>query len=242
MDEADDDLIRRWQQNGDERARDTLLRRHQPLLRAEAYRATLAGHDFDDAYQLAAMGFCHAMDKYEFGHGASLRTYALRWIRQRLHHGRQWLGPVHRPTYVLDATARIHRERRSMRNQGIEPTAAELAARTGTPASNVELFLASAQATVPLDAPVGDSGGGSFVDLLADDRVSPEDILEQRQRRQLLVEAIDTLPPKQAETARLYYLEDRTLEEIGAMRGISRQGAHLSLQAAQAGLIRWLGG
>lgn len=94
MDQTDDELIKRWQQDGDERARDILLRRYKTFLREEAFRATRVGLDFDDAFQMGAMGFLHALDKYEFGHGTSLKTYARHWVRQRIHHGRQNLGPV----------------------------------------------------------------------------------------------------------------------------------------------------
>lgn len=241
MAEDDDNaLVQRWQQHGDEKARDRLLRRYQPFLRTEAHRATRSGLDFDDAFQMAAMGFLRALDTYDPAFGASLKTYARSWCRQRMHQGRQHLGPVYRPTHVIDALPRIRRAQRSLRNDGFEPTLEEVAKLTGLPADNVMTFIASGQGT-SLDSPIdGNDGDTTFLDRLRDDLETPEDILEAKQRRQLLAKAIETLPPKQAESARLYYIEGMTLEEIGARRGITRQGVHLQIQKVERKLVRCL--
>lgn len=129
--EADIDLIRRWQQHGDERARDTLLRRHDRLLKESAFRATRWGFDYDDAYQLAALGFLRALDTFDPVHGASIATYARGWIRHRLQRGRLMLGPVRRPTYAIEGTDRLLRIQRCERSRGRERTTGELASLAG---------------------------------------------------------------------------------------------------------------
>jgi RNA polymerase primary sigma factor len=235
-DDDDDTLVQRWQQHGDERARDTLLRRYDRLLKETASRAERWGFDFDDGYQLSAMGFLRALDTYDSSFGASVQTYARRWIRHYLHHGRQHLGPVRRPSHAIEGADRLRRILRCEGSRGRERSISELASLAGLDTANAKLFVDSAQQGVSLDTPIGDDGTATIVDYMADDRASPEDILEARERRRLLVEAIEALPGKQGETARLYYLDGRTLEEIGTLRGISRQGAHLMLQKAQAGI------
>lgn len=241
-DDGDSDLVQRWQQHGDERARERLLRRHDRLLRETAYRATRWGFDFDDAYQLSALGFLRALDTYDPSFGASLATYARQWIKQHLHHGRQTLGPVRRPTHAIEGSDRLRRIQRCERNHGRTHMVGELAALAGIAPDNAKLFMDSAQRGVSLDTPIGDKGGFSIGDLIPDHHASPEDIVEAQQRQRLLVEAIEALPGKQRETARLYYLDGRTLEEIGTLRGVSRQGAHLMLQKAQTGIQARLAG
>jgi RNA polymerase sigma factor (sigma-70 family) len=149
---------------------------------------------------------------------------------------------VRRPTHAIEGSDRLRRIQRCERNHGRKRTVGELAALAGIAPDNAKLFMASAQKGVSLDTPIGDRGGFSIGDLIPDWQASPEDIVEAQQRQRLLVEAIGALPCKQGETARLYYLEGKTLEEIGTLRGVSRQGAHLMLQKAQAGICEMLGG
>lgn len=235
-DDDDNDLILQWQQHGNERARDILLRRHDRLLRETAYRATRWGFDFDDAYQLSAIGFLRALDTFDPSFGASIATYSKQWIRQQLHHGRQTLGAVRRPVHAIEGADRLRRIQRCERTHGRERSMGELAALGHITSENAKLFIESAQMGISLDTPIGDDDGFSIGDIIPDDRASPEDIAEAQQRRRLLVDAIEALPGKQRETARLYYLDGRTLEEIGTLRGVSRQGAHLMLKKAQAGI------
>lgn len=241
-DDDDIDLIRRWQQHGDERARDTLLRRHDRLLRETAYRAIRWGFDFDDAYQLSAIGFLRALETFDPSFGASIATYSKQWIRQQLHSGRQTLSAVRRPVHAIEGADCLRRIQRCERSHGRERSVGELAALAHMTSDNAKLYIDSSQRGVSLSTPVGDEDGFCIGDIIPDDRASPEDVVEAHQRRRLLVKAIEALPGKQRETARLYYFEGKTLEEIGTLRGVSRQGAHLMLQKAQEGIQERLAG
>ena len=66
----------RWQQYGDEAARNELIAAHKPMLKSIAERASRTKNDFHDLMQEAAIGFTIALDKYDVKHGIRLGTWA----------------------------------------------------------------------------------------------------------------------------------------------------------------------
>lgn len=78
------DLVRRWREQGDERARDRLLSMHMPLVGwvASRYPVRLGK---EDILQEARIGFLRALDTFDPDRGVSLATYARYWIRAYVH-------------------------------------------------------------------------------------------------------------------------------------------------------------
>jgi RNA polymerase primary sigma factor len=112
---------------------------------------------------------------------------------------------------------------------GREPTDAELAAELDVPVDKVERLQDTAQAITSLDMPVGDDGA-ALQDFLEDDSaVGPDELAVEALGREALARALLALPERERQVLVLRFGLDsgtpRTLEEVGAVMGFSRERA-----------------
>ena len=86
---------------------------------------------------------------------------------------------------------------------------------------------AAARASTSLDAPVGDDDDAMLGDFVAGDEPLPEDEVDVELRRQILRDALLSLPEREREVVTMRYgidgNEPRTLEEIGQRLGLTRE-------------------
>ena len=153
------------------------------------------------------------------------------------------------PTVPLSSVARfdvgegpnqISRAERTLVGQlGREPTAEEIGAVAGLPASEVEDILRSAQPIVSLEKPVGEDEESEFGRFLADETsIAPEVAAEQSLRDEALRDVLDQLSYRERRVLELRYglggEKPRTLDELGRMFNVTRerirQVEHQSLQ------------
>ena len=73
---ADRELLRRYHEEGDRSAREELVQRHLPLVRALARRYAGRGESIEDIEQVGAIGLIKAIDRYELSREVALTTYA----------------------------------------------------------------------------------------------------------------------------------------------------------------------
>src|ERR1700732_633781 len=71
------ELFDRWQQFGDQRAREALGQRFLPLARNLARRYGGAREPFDDLLQVASLGLVKAIDRFDTGRGAAFSSFAV---------------------------------------------------------------------------------------------------------------------------------------------------------------------
>src|SRR3954447_3249001 len=73
---SDADLLRRYHEGGDVRARQTLIERHIGFVRRLAQRYARRGEQLEDLTQVGCVGLIKAIDRFDGGYGATLTTYA----------------------------------------------------------------------------------------------------------------------------------------------------------------------
>lgn len=183
-----------------------------------------------DLIQEGSIGLLAAARKFDYTRDCRFSTYATKWIRQGvtrclLNHA----GPIRVPVYTAERMQKVAAARAALfQENGEEPTAAEIAKRSGTSESKVKELLALMPEVCSLDLPAGETEEGTLGALLKDAR-APEP--QQELVRQELEHTMDTLlgalNERQRTILRLHFgMEDGTsysLEQIGAKLGISKE-------------------
>ena len=82
-----EELLRLYEENGDEQARQELVRRHQPLVRYLAEHMALKLHhsvDIDDLVQEGLFGLMDAIEKFDPERGIKFKVYCSTHVRSAI--------------------------------------------------------------------------------------------------------------------------------------------------------------
>jgi RNA polymerase primary sigma factor len=125
---------------------------------------------------------------------------------------------------------------------GREPTDVELAEELRFPLPHLLRLQDAGQAITSLDTPIGDDGA-ALQDLLEDDSaVGPDELAIEAIGREVLEQVLAALPEGQRRVLVLRFGLDtgtpKTLEEVGAVMGFSRERARQVERAALTTLRR----
>ncbi len=209
-------------------AKDALVEANLRLVVSIAKRYGHEGMPLLDRVQEGNIGLLRAVDRFKYRRGFKFSTYATWWIRQAVLRGiAERARTIRLPVHIAERLQRIQRARRALVQElWREPTAAELAQRTGLPAPKVKMTLESAHNTLSLEAPVGE--GGDLADFLEDTTtVSAVDEVQTEELAEEVGRALATLTPKEAQVLRLRFGISgdavQTLGEIGAVYGLTRE-------------------
>jgi len=241
---TEEDLARRWAQDGDQAALHALVEAHGRLAQAIARRFKHYGLPIGDLVQEGNIGLLQAAQKFDPDRGVRFSTYAAWWIRAAIQDYvlRNW--SIVR-TGTTSAQKSLFFNFRRLRAQ-IEAAGdgaplndngrAEIAEALGVRVADVagmEGRLAAGDRS--LDTPMGAGADGEVGDTwlarMADERPTPEDEAAERSvarlRGRCLSRALAQLPEREREIVRARHLaEDEdalTLEVLGRRLGVSKE-------------------
>lgn len=215
---------------GDPDAMHELVTRNLRFVISVAKKYQSRGMALSDLIGEGNVGLLTAARKFDPDQGVKFISYAVWWIRQSIlaalaRQGRTVRVPLNRTadlSRIVRSTATLRQELER------EPTPEEIASATGLAVDVVQSLMTLNSADVRLDAPVDAENDMSLIDrFTADEQGDPE----ARVMEQLLIEEVDRalglLPARDAKVLRLYFgLNDgreHTLEEIGALLGVTRE-------------------
>jgi RNA polymerase primary sigma factor len=222
--------VARRVQAGDEDAMQELVTRNLRFVISVAKKYQNRGMALMDLIGEGNVGLMTAARKFDPDHGVKFISYAVWWIRQSIlaaiaRQGRTVRVPLNRTADL----SRIIKSCEVLRQQlGREPTPEEIAPLVNLSVDVVQALSALNTSDVRLDAPLAAEGDRSLLDRFTT-AAGPDAETEAMDRflAQEVDGALRTLPARDAKVLRLYFgLEgghEHTLEEIGAMLGITRE-------------------
>jgi RNA polymerase sigma factor FliA len=223
------ELWRRFKEQGDAASRDALIMLHMRVVRYIAGRMAIhvpSSVEMDDLVSWGIMGLLDALEKFDHLQDIKFSTYASIRIRGSIIDQIRSLDWA--PRSLRTMARKVGAAREQLRHeQGKEPSFQDIATVLGTDEEHVESTLAQLQTAqiLSLDDYLpseDDSGEGRKIDITSNNLApSPYRAAELNERQELLVQAILQLPDQQQQVLNLYYYEELTLKEIGAVLNVS---------------------
>ncbi|HXD59606.1 MAG TPA: SigB/SigF/SigG family RNA polymerase sigma factor [Thermoleophilaceae bacterium] len=221
---GDEELMRRYHQVGDVRARQELIERHMGFVRRLAQRYAHRGETIDDLTQVGCVGLIKAVDRYDGKHKVTLATYAAPNILGEIkRHFRDKGWSVRVPRDVQELNVKLGRVVDDLTSRlGRSPNVDELAEATDATTEQVVEALESSRAysAVSLsersDDP--DEESGDPLEALGDEDEGYQ-LVEQRE---LLRQGFKTLAERERAILHMRFFLGLTQSEIADRVGISQ--------------------
>jgi RNA polymerase primary sigma factor len=228
--QAQEIAIARRVRRGDEEAMQELVKRNLRFVISVAKKYQNRGLALIDLIGEGNIGLMTAARKFDPDQGVKFISYAVWWIRQSIlaslaRQARTVRVPLNRTADL----SRIIRAAETLRQElRREPTPEELGRATSLTLDVVLSLMSLNAAEVRLDAPLDPDGDRSLIDRFVGDHApNAEDEAMDRFLTEEVERALNSLPPRDSKVLRLYFGLDGgreyTLEEIGAMLGVTRE-------------------
>jgi len=214
----------------DQEALDKLVRSNLRFVVSVEKKYPNQGVSLSDLINEGNLGLIRAAHKFDETKGIKFISYAVWWIRQAI---LQALAEQSRIVPVpLNRAGTLHRIGKRaatlLQELGREATHAEIAHGMDITEEEVAKTMSISQATLSLDAPMAPGEDNKLLDYLPDTiNPTPDEQIFVKALTESIEEALSHLKERESKILRLYFgldgNEPMTLEEIGALLGITRE-------------------
>ena len=230
MAEDANELWRTYKRTKDQALRDRLILNYAPIVKYVAGRlgSGLPAHvDDGDLVSYGLLGLISAIERYEPDRDVKFETYAIARIRGSILDELRSLDWV--PRSVRSRARQIQRAMAELEAKFARaPTDEEIAAKVGITVEELEGSLTdiSRSSLAALDElwTISGSGGDqvALIDTIEDEHgPQPQTAFAQTELREIVADAITSLPEREKLVITLYYYEELTLREIGEVLGVT---------------------
>ena len=226
--EEERDLAQRCAQ-GDEDAIRKMVNSNLRLVVSVAKEYAGRGVPLLDLIQEGSIGLLVAARKFDHTLEYRFSTYATKWIRQGvtrclMNHGALIRVPIHTAERMRKVLSVKHI---LLQETGLEPSAEEIAERSGIATDKVQKLLSLIPEICSLDAPAGEEDT-ALRSLLEDVYApQPQEQLIRDELRQTMDQLLSTLTERQQQVLRLHFgMTDgvcHSLEEISKLLAVSKE-------------------
>jgi RNA polymerase primary sigma factor len=216
--------------DGDQEALDKLVRSNLRFVVSVAKKYQNQGVSLSDLINEGNLGLIRAAHKFDETKGIKFISYAVWWIRQAI---LQALAEQSRIVRVpLNRAGTLHRIGKRanilLQELGREATHAEIADGMDITEEEVAKTMSISQAHLSLDAPLSPGEDNKLLDYLPDNlNPTPDEQTFEKALTESIEAALGSLKEREAKILRVYFgldgSEAMTLEEIGALLGITRE-------------------
>jgi RNA polymerase primary sigma factor len=232
---------------GDKRAREHMIKANLRLVVKIAHDYDGLGLPLLDLINEGNIGLMKAVERFDPAKGGKLSTYAAWWIKQSIKRAlANQSKTIRLPVHLVDKISRMRRTALKLQEVfGREPTDEELAEELDLTPARVAQLRTAAVRPASLDAPIGDDESNSFAEVVQDERAEhPYEKLEEKTVNVMLEDMLTRLEPREAAILRYRFGLDggseRTLEEVGATFGVTRERIRQIQNIALAKLRRMI--
>ena len=190
-----------------------LVTENMGLISMAVKRYTGFGVDYEDLFQIGAIGLVKAAKAFDRGKNLKFSTYAVAKIIGEIKTYLRDNGEIKVSRSVKEQKFKIERTRSELITElGREPRISEISLRCGIAAEDIIYALDATQASASLDATVEEGGVIAGID-------SGE---EQSLNRVMIAQLLDTLESEERKLILLRFFADRTQAEISKELGLSQ--------------------
>lgn len=232
--QEEQDLARRIQERGDNKARQRMIKANLRLVvnMAKRYAPARDPDTLLDIIQDGNIGLLKAVDRFKPDRKTRFSTYAVYWIRQAILRALKARRIVRLPENVADQVLRMQRTRQSLYQVlGRDATSEELGQEMRLSVEEIELLEEASADVISLDQGIRgkeEDERTNLQEIIEDnDTPRPQQVAQAELVRGMIVSAVGSLPQREREILELRFglgeKEPHTLQDIGALFGISRE-------------------
>ena len=203
-------------QQGNKEVLNELVIENRGLIINISKRFENRGLEFDDIYQIGAIGFIKAVQKFDFSYNVMLSTFAVSYIIGEIKRFLRDNGPIKISRSIKALATKIEAEKKI----NPEITVEELARKLKIDKEEIALAMESSNCKKSLEEKIS---GDDSDDLSLMDRISNKDGVEDRVVNSLaLKQCLDNLTNREKKIIYLRYYKNQTQKKVADIIGISQ--------------------
>ncbi|MCG6143087.1 RNA polymerase sigma factor WhiG [Leptospira bandrabouensis] len=217
------DLWKKYRVTKDAEIRSYLVEKYSPLVKHVAGRIAIGmpqNVEFEDLVSYGVFGLLDAIEKFDPSREIKFKTYAMTRIRGSIFDELRSVDWI--PRSIRQKAKQLENIIAMLENkEGKKVEDEEIAKELGVSMEEYNSLLAKLSGTSLVSLNdiwfLGDENDEvSFMETLESPmNMNPDNIIEKEEIKNVIVEAIQSLPEKEKKVIVLYYYEDLTLKEIG---------------------------
>jgi len=236
--EQEQALARQYRGQNDEKAAGKLVTANLRFVVKVSYEYRSYGIKMADLIQEGNIGLMKAVQKFDPDKGIRLISYAVWWIRAYIQNYilKSWslvkLGTTQAQRKLFFSLARTRREIEKLQGTEDSQDAKKIAKKLRVKPTEVQEMTQRMEGRdLSLDAPMGEDGGNSHVDFVADGGAGQDAELADAEEREIITsrveQALVRLDPRERFIIEKRVMSDKpmTLKELGEHFGFSRERA-----------------